>query len=106
MPPRAPTSDTTAVAGVGSSPAVSRTGVVYIGSQDTLYALDAATGTAKWTTDAGGAFASPVVSNGVIYVSSSDGIVHAYVDQGSQSRSKSSKAPPNPLKRSCRTSIM
>jgi outer membrane protein assembly factor BamB len=54
---------------VGSSPAVAD-GMVYIGSEaGTVYALDANTGTLKWTYQTGGTVnTSPAVANGVVYL--------------------------------------
>ena len=52
--------------GPGFSPAVAN-GVVYIGSGDYLYALDATTGAKLWRSNTGGD-SSPAVANGVVYV--------------------------------------
>jgi outer membrane protein assembly factor BamB len=63
-----------------SSPAVAN-GVVYIGSDtpdNTVYALNAATGAKLWTYLTGGAvWSSPAVANGVVYVGSNDDHVYA-----------------------------
>ena len=57
---------------VYSSPAVAN-GVVYVGSGDDLYALNASTGALLWSyTTGGGVFSSPAVANGVVYVGSND----------------------------------
>jgi outer membrane protein assembly factor BamB len=65
--------------GIESSPAVAN-GVVYIGSLDKkLYALDAVTGTHKWSYTTGrGINSSPAVANGVVYVGSDDHNVYAF----------------------------
>jgi hypothetical protein len=64
-----------------SSPAIGTDGTVYVGSWDgKLYALDAATGTAKWAfaTDAQISWSSPAVgADGVVYVGSDDNNVYA-----------------------------
>ena len=62
-----------------SSPAVAG-GVVYVGSvNDKLYALDAVTGTLKWSyTTQGYINSSPAVANGVVYVGADDGNVYAF----------------------------
>ena len=50
-----------------SSPAIAN-GIVYLApSQDSLYAIDAATGTLVWKTAAVGWGGSPTVANGVVY---------------------------------------
>ena len=60
-----------------SSPAVVG-GVVYIGGNDNLYALNAATGAQLWSFNIGGTplqartFSSPAVVNGVVYIGSED----------------------------------
>ena len=63
---------------IQSSPAVAG-GVVYVGSMDDkLYALDAVTGTHKWSYATGGyIYSSPAVANGVVYVGSWDGGLYA-----------------------------
>ena len=60
-----------------SAPAVVD-GVVYIGSENqTLYAVNAEDGTERWRFSTGeyGIYPSPVVANGVVYVSSGDPLV-------------------------------
>jgi eukaryotic-like serine/threonine-protein kinase len=48
-------------------------GVVYVGSDTNLYALNATTGAKLWSyTPAGGVISSPAVANGVVYVGSFD----------------------------------
>ena len=77
-----------------SSPAVSG-GVLYVGSDDhKLYAVDAGgqtdctTGTPAvcaplWTAFTGGdSYTSPAVSNGVVYVGSTDGLLYAFSAAG------------------------
>jgi len=49
-------------------------GVVYVGSDDGIYALDAATGAIIWTTSFISANSPPVVVKGVIYYGSDDGV--------------------------------
>ncbi|MFD0344560.1 PQQ-binding-like beta-propeller repeat protein [Streptomyces sp. NPDC127117] len=45
-------------------------GVVYVGSDEKVYALDATTGAEKWVLDTGGKVSStPAVADGVVYVS-------------------------------------
>ncbi len=62
---------------VNSSPAVSD-GVVYVGSDDHLYAVDANTGKQKWTFQTGGPLdSSPAISDGVVYVGSWDNTLYA-----------------------------
>ena len=53
-----------------SGPAAVADGVVYVGSNDGTYALDAATGEERWLFRTDGWFASPVVVEGVVYVTS------------------------------------
>ena len=62
---------------VESSPAVAN-GVVYVGGDRYLYALNVMTGKLVWSYDAGGPMQSPAVANGVVYVGSSDGY-HGYL---------------------------
>jgi outer membrane protein assembly factor BamB len=68
---------------IDSSPAVA-SGLVYVGSHDDkLYALDAVTGSRKWSYTTGSAIyiyfsSSPAVANGVVYVGSDDGNVYAF----------------------------
>jgi len=64
--------------GALSSPAVAN-GVVYVGSFDNVYALNASTGAKLWsfTTGFGGVGSSPAVANGVVYVGSFDNNVYA-----------------------------
>jgi outer membrane protein assembly factor BamB len=60
-----------------SSPAVVD-GVVYVGSGDNTYALNATDGTELWSYTTGGIVeSSPAVVNGVVYVGSDDGNVYA-----------------------------
>jgi len=63
---------------VGSTPAISRSGVIYVGSQDGhLYALDAA-GTPLWALKTNGEVGPPTIGpDGTVYVQSGDGILHA-----------------------------
>ena len=62
---------------VNSSPAVAD-GVVYVGSGDRLYALDAKTGQEKWRFKTDGAIvSSPAVAGGVVYFASTDGYLYA-----------------------------
>jgi outer membrane protein assembly factor BamB len=62
-----------------SSPALAN-GVVYIGSEDdSVYALNAATGAKLWSYKTGNqVFSSPTVVNGVVYVGSGDGNMYAF----------------------------
>ena len=62
-----------------SSPAVAN-GVIYIGSgDDSVYALNAATGAKLWSYHTGNqVFSSPTVANGVVYVGSGDGNMYAF----------------------------
>lgn len=55
--------------GIGSSPAVVNS-IVYVGSDHRLYALDAMTGTLKWSYTTGGNVSSPAMVNGIVYVCS------------------------------------
>jgi outer membrane protein assembly factor BamB len=55
--------------GMTGPPAVAD-GIVYVGSSDGAYALDAATGEERWLFHTDGWFASPVVVEGVVYVTS------------------------------------
>jgi outer membrane protein assembly factor BamB len=54
-------------------------GVVYVGSGDNVYALNASTGAKLWsyTTDST-VLSSPTVANGVVYASSDDHKVYAF----------------------------
>jgi outer membrane protein assembly factor BamB len=62
---------------VSSSPAIVD-GVVYIGSDDDLYALNASTGAELWSYPTGSqVYASPAVANGVVYIGSNDGTMYA-----------------------------
>ena len=55
---------------VYSSPAVAN-GVVYVGSDDNVYALNARTGALLWSYTTGEyVVSSPAVANGVVYVGS------------------------------------
>ncbi len=63
-----------------SGPSVAdKSGIVYFGAHDSnLYALDAKTGSEKWTFKTGGIIqASPWIGDGVVYISSFDGFVYA-----------------------------
>jgi outer membrane protein assembly factor BamB len=60
---------------IDSSPTVTANGTIYVGSWDgTLYAINAATGTRKWSYQAGGYIASSpaVATDGTIYFGSGD----------------------------------
>lgn len=60
-----------------SSPTVSES-IIYVGSTDSLYALDAETGSLKWKYKTGDQiWSSPAVSNGIVYVGSRDSNVYA-----------------------------
>ena len=62
-----------------SSPVVSGTTVVIGGADGVVYALDLATGTARWTARTGGRVrASPAISGGMVIVGSWDGRVYAF----------------------------
>jgi outer membrane protein assembly factor BamB len=75
--------------GIHSSPAIAN-GVVYIGSTSSTYtngylhAIDAMTGTLKWSyasRNGGGdsyPSSSPALANGIVYVGSGDGVVYAF----------------------------
>ena len=57
---------------IDTSPVVAN-GVVYASSHNELYALDAVTGTLKWSYPTGRSInSSPAVANGVVYVGSND----------------------------------
>ena len=62
-----------------STQAVSASGVLYVGSQDTnLYALNALTGAVLWKTPTGGGIdSSPAIANGVVYFASFDSKIYA-----------------------------
>lgn len=63
---------------VVSSPAVLN-GVVYIGSDKNLYAIDAVTVKEQWRFPTGNIISSsPAVSNGVVYVGSRDNYLYAF----------------------------
>ncbi len=64
--------------GLTSSPAVAK-GVVYVGADLDVVALQAATGATVWrtTVSGGDVISSPAVANGVVYVGSDGGKVHA-----------------------------
>jgi outer membrane protein assembly factor BamB len=63
--------------GVYSSPAVAD-GIVYVGGDYKVYALDAATGHVRWAHTTGGAVkSSPAVAAGIVYVGSADHKVYA-----------------------------
>jgi outer membrane protein assembly factor BamB len=63
---------------VRSSPAVAG-GTVYVGSSDnTVYALDAATGDKQWAFETGdSAISSPAVADGTVYIGNHDNTVYA-----------------------------
>jgi outer membrane protein assembly factor BamB len=67
---------------VYAAPALSDDGTVYAGSEfGVMYAVDAATGTEKWTnTDAGDSyFSSPAIAaDGTVYVGNDDGYLYAF----------------------------
>ncbi len=54
-------------------------GIIYVGSDDNhLYALDASSGSSKWSFQTGGLIESmPIVAENVVYVSSSDAKLYA-----------------------------
>ena len=53
-------------------------GTVYIASGTKVYALDAASGTPRWTHTTGGhVFSSPAVVDGTVYIGSNDNKVYA-----------------------------
>ena len=54
-----------------SSPAVAN-GVVYFGSDDNVYALNASTGAKLWSYATEAVDSSPAVANGVVYFGSDD----------------------------------
>jgi len=63
-----------------SGPSVAdKSGILYFGAHDSnLYALNAKTGSEKWTFKTGGIIqASPWIGDGVVYISSFDGFVYA-----------------------------
>jgi outer membrane protein assembly factor BamB len=68
-----------------SSPAVSG-GIVYVGSDENVYALNAMTGALVWKCKTGGAVeSSPAVANEIVYVGSYDGNVYAlYATNGTR----------------------
>jgi len=75
------TGETRWVFGTGSfrffnSPTVAG-GTVYVGGGDTVFALDAATGTKRWSVHRRGSYASPAVVGGTVYVGAGDGKVLA-----------------------------
>ena len=54
-------------------------GVVYIGADANVWALNARTGAQLWSYTTGGAvWSSPAVANGMVYVASFDGKVYAF----------------------------
>jgi outer membrane protein assembly factor BamB len=59
------------------APAVAN-GVVYASTNDALYAVDAASGTKLWSAPGGTQFTSPVVANGVVFLSSQFGSLSAF----------------------------
>ncbi|MFI7601329.1 PQQ-binding-like beta-propeller repeat protein [Actinoplanes sp. NPDC049681] len=72
-----------------SSPTLAN-GILYFGSHDNrLYALDATTGTRLWTVATGGIVgASPLVSDGFVFVGSDDGLMHCVKLSGPGSGTK------------------
>jgi outer membrane protein assembly factor BamB len=63
---------------VASSAAVVN-GVVYIGANSNVYALNAKTGAQLWSYTTGSSVtSSPAVANGMVYVGSDDGKVYAF----------------------------
>jgi outer membrane protein assembly factor BamB len=68
-----------------SSPTIAD-GTVYVGSDDSVYALDAETGTKKWNYITGDLIrSSPTVVDGVLYIGSRDGNVYALATDHSKS---------------------
>ena len=63
----------TAAGGVDSSSTLVK-GIVYIGSDEGIYALDATTGVINWVTNIGAVYSSPNVVKGVVSVASVGGI--------------------------------
>jgi outer membrane protein assembly factor BamB len=63
---------------VGGTPAISRSGVIYVGSQNgNLYALDSS-GNPLWALKTKGEVGSPTIGpDGTVYVQSGDGMLHA-----------------------------
>ncbi len=54
-------------------------GVVYVGSLNRAYALNARTGAKLWSYGTGGqVYSSPAVANGMVYVGSQDGKAYAF----------------------------
>ena len=74
--------------GVISSPAIAKSGVIYVGCLDgKLYALDPAAGAQKWAFATSGycVTGSPSVDgNGVIYIGDSDGMLYAVSPEGKE----------------------
>src|SRR5262249_16414724 len=69
--------------GVMQSSAVVAKGVVYVNSQKSLYALDAATGVTLWRAAVyTGDLASPAVSDGIVFIGSTDGNLYAFSING------------------------
>jgi outer membrane protein assembly factor BamB len=65
------------VAGGQSSPAVAN-GAVFIGSGNSVYALDATSGTLQWSYATGSTIeSSPAVANGSVYIGSDDGNLYS-----------------------------
>ena len=63
--------------GVWSSPSISGR-AVYVGSQDSLYALDNASGKELWKFKTGRVLiSSPAISDGVVYFGGDDGYLYA-----------------------------
>lgn len=81
--PLCPTASCPAAAAFGDPTVAS--GTLFVGDTNgVVYALDAATGTRRWTarTDLPGIDASPAVANGVVYISSSNGYLYAFDASG------------------------
>ncbi len=62
---------------IESSPAVVE-GVLYIGSDKGIYAINASTGDHIWNNITAGGMSSPAVDNGVVYIGSAGGFVQAF----------------------------
>jgi outer membrane protein assembly factor BamB len=63
----------------GTAPAVSE-GVVYVPTADGLLALDAATGTARWSTSLGGCATAPALSGGRVFTSDNGAYPQGRID--------------------------
>ena len=89
-PTAAPTTGSTAAATpVATTPPVAAGPTIYVGtaknpSGGTLYAIDPADGSTRWTfAAAGGIGAAPVVHEGRIYFVTEDGMIQALTSEGS-----------------------